>query len=579
MKADIGVWIFGRGIKLAAVATDSATAPVWMQIAKEGKYKGHADFPEVDFSRPVLEAVVTNFRKHPSYKAGADGIGSEPVVPFDYEHASEMPAYVGSIPVNGAPAPAWVLELQVRDAADGTAELWALAELGEQVRGQIQRGEYKWTSVAVWPNAKDPVSGDPIGPMLTSVAFTNHPFIQGMQALAASSRGSGVVRAQADVWGKAESPEEAIIGLRNIFGLDANAPPESVLEQLTRFGEFVSNGAFPMGIDGEWMMRRLRELFDLPALATWDEVMGAAGGFLSGLVSNAGGLADASGDNGDTDMPGPTLTSQLATILKCRDQDAAILAAAKETAETSDALDKLKQLFGSDDVKSLLTDAAGLVKKAGEWGGVVGALEEAFKALTGGAQQSAEEQAATEQEAAAAMASLKVSDDVAKLVGPLIKLCVGAVRQHALANAEAEAVLASMDKPMAERLRPIVVDARRAAIGNPEKLAKFRQSFPLQANQQQTHLLTQPVFAGQGGVQMGGAPTGLGGTQPITTAVQPPGAGQGQLPQHIAAMGGRNSTEKAIAYLSAKNPAFAKKDFAAQCFEAGEYLQNGAPAL
>ncbi len=579
MKADIGARFYGHGVRLTAVATEAAAdSPVWMQIAKEGKYKGHADFPEVDFTRPVLEAVVTNFRKHPSYKAGADGVGIEPVVPFDYEHASELDPTSGSIPVNGAPAPAWVLELDVRNAEDGTAELWALAKLGTKAREQIKAGEYRWTSVAVWRNAVHPVTGDPVGPVLTSVAFTNHPFIQGMQAIAATARGGQRVLAEAHVYGKAESPEEAIIGLRGIFGLDPNAAPDAVLEQIAKFGEFVSSGAFPMGIDAEYIMRRMRELFDLPTLSTWDDIVGAAGGFLVGLVSNAGQLADASGANGDTDMAGPTLTSQLSAMLKCRDHDDSILAAAKDAAASADALDKLKGLFGSSDVQSLLTDAAGLVQKAGEMSGLVTALSDAMKALTGGGQP-AEEQAAADQEAAAAMASLTLSPELCKQVEPIIKLAVVAVRQHALATAEAEAVLASIaakDKDMAERMRPIVLDARRGAIGSPERLAQFRRSFPLP--NPQTQLLTQPVFAGPNGTQMGGAPTGLP-TQPVTAAPQahPPAAGQ--LPPHVAAMGGRNATEKAMAYLSTKNPDFAKKPYAERCFEAGTYLQNGAPAL
>jgi hypothetical protein len=577
MKADIGRF-YGRGVRLSAVEATDAKAPVWMQIAKEGKYKGHPDFPEVDFTRPVLESVITNFRKHPAYVAGKDGLGSAKVVPFDYEHASELDPTSGSIPLNGAPAPAWVLELQVRDAEDGTAELWALTQLGDQARAQIQKGEYQWTSVAVWRNAVHPVTGEPIGPVLTSVALTNHPFIQGMQALAASARGAGRVLAEAHVYGKAESPEEAIIGLRGIFGLDPNAAPDAILEQMTKFGEFVAAGAFPMGIDAEYIMRRMRELFDLPTLAGWPDIVAAAGGFLSGLLSNAGEqLADASDTENDMAAT-TTLASQLVGILKCRDNDDSILAAAKETAAAGDALDKLKQLFGSSDVQSLLTDAAGLVAKVGEMGGLVAALTDAAKAM-GGGDMTPDEKRKMEEEAGAAMAALNVRPELAKQLEPIIRLAVVTVREHALATAEAEAVLAAIaakDKDMAERMRPIVVEARCAAIGKPERLAQFRKSFPLQSAQ--TQLLTRPIFAAPGGTQLGGPATGLD-THSVT---QPAGGAPGQpgeLPTHIAMQSGRNNVEKAAAYLSAKLPGFDKLPLHDRVFQAGKYLNGGAQPL
>ncbi len=55
-------------------------------------------------------------------------------------------------------------------------------------QSQIKNRQLKWVSAAVWFNGKDPVSGQSIGPVLTSVAFTNQPFLKGLQPLAASSR-------------------------------------------------------------------------------------------------------------------------------------------------------------------------------------------------------------------------------------------------------------------------------------------------------------------------------------------------------------------------------------------------------
>jgi phage I-like protein len=178
--------VLGRPINLA-VASDGAD-PAWIQIAYEGRFDGYPG-GGAEFTRTTFELIAKNFRRNPAYRAGADGIGTEPVVPFDYEHASEMDATSGTIPVAGAPAPAWALELDVRDGVDGRAELWALALFGPRALAQVRSGEYRWTSVAVWGEAVDPDTGEPIGPLLTSIALTNHPFLRGMAPLAARARG------------------------------------------------------------------------------------------------------------------------------------------------------------------------------------------------------------------------------------------------------------------------------------------------------------------------------------------------------------------------------------------------------
>lgn len=577
----------GRGIRLAADAAKEAAKPIWVQVAKSGTFLGHPDFPAgIVFDKALFDGVVANLHKHPAFEAGEDGIGAAPVVPFDYEHASEMDPTSGSIPSGGAPAPGWILDLQVREAAEGGGvELWALAKWNEKAKQQIKAGEYKWTSVAIWRKAVDPVSGEDMGPVLTSVALTNHPFIQGMAPLAASRRGRPGERvlAEASVWGQAESPEEAVIGLRNIFGLQPNATPEELQASLDQFGGFVAANAFPIGIDAEYLFRRLRELFGLPALAGWEDIAGAAGVFLSGLVSNAAGLATASeGAAGENDMSTPsTLTAQLANILNVRDKDDAILAAAKTAAAAVDAIDKLKSLLGSADTQAVLADAAALATKVKENEGMLAGLDALVKGMGGGTETDPKAANDVEQEAATAVASISgLKPEQRKVLEPVIRLAVVAVRERALANQESELVLAGMEKQYgkdhAERLRPIVCSTRRDAIGSPDKLAQFRKSFPLPDAQRE--LLTRPIFAGDNAVQMGGAATGLPPTNPThstPTPVQQPGA----LPMHLAAMPGANSTEKARQYLCAKLPGFKEQSLMNQNFHAGEYLQNGAPAL
>lgn len=166
----------------------------WIHCANEGEYRGHHQ-GEFKLTRKVFESFVRNFRDDPQYRAGSielDGKtytgGVRPVLQFDYEHASEMPASEGTIPVSGAPAVGWVLDVEIRNAADGRAQLWAFAKLGTQIRNQISRDEYRSVSIAFTLEGKHWVSGDSIGPALTSIAFTNHPYMRDLEPLAAANR-------------------------------------------------------------------------------------------------------------------------------------------------------------------------------------------------------------------------------------------------------------------------------------------------------------------------------------------------------------------------------------------------------
>ncbi len=172
-----------------------AVAPYrWIHCANEGEYRGHHQ-GEFELTRKVFESFVRNFREDPQYRAGSldlDGTtytgGVRPVLQFDYEHASEMAATDGSIPLSGAPAVGWVLEVAIRNGADGRAQLWAFAKLGDQIRGQISRDEYRSVSIAFTLQGRHFVSGAAIGPALTSIAFTNHPYMRDLEPFAAANR-------------------------------------------------------------------------------------------------------------------------------------------------------------------------------------------------------------------------------------------------------------------------------------------------------------------------------------------------------------------------------------------------------
>lgn len=169
----------------------------WIHCANEGLYRGHHQ-GEFDLTPAVFESFVKNLREHPQYRAGslnlANGVtytgGTEPVLQFDYEHASECPPWEGEIPKSGAPACAWVLDLELRRGADGKAQLWAFAELLDTLREQIRLRQQRWVSIAFALQSTHWITKAPMGPCLTSIAITNHPFMLDLLPLAASRRTS-----------------------------------------------------------------------------------------------------------------------------------------------------------------------------------------------------------------------------------------------------------------------------------------------------------------------------------------------------------------------------------------------------
>lgn len=194
----------------ATPAPSPARAPTpefkWIHVANTGTYKGHHQ-GEFTLDEQSFAQMLANFRGDPKYgdpafAAGVgpvtldgkayDGPNTSRIIQFDYEHASEMAPNEGTIPSGGAPAIGWALELDVRQGADGRAQLWCLAKLGENIRRQIDADEYNSVSIAWNPGGVHWITGQPIGAVLTSIAFTNHPFIRDLLPLAAANRAAGL---------------------------------------------------------------------------------------------------------------------------------------------------------------------------------------------------------------------------------------------------------------------------------------------------------------------------------------------------------------------------------------------------
>jgi hypothetical protein len=534
-------------ITLSQVAPSQEGKPKlsWVQIACTGKWMGHPDHPNgVEFTRQLFDEVIRNFRANPSYVAGADGLGTAPVIPFDYEHASEMAPTEGSIPQQGAPAPAWAYDLQVRASADGTSdELWSLTEFGKTAREQVANKEYLWTSVSIWKSARDASTGKPIGAVLTSVALTNKPFIKGMEPLAIAASARGRIHAGVSVYGTAESPEQAVVGIREIFGLPADASVEAIVQQFERLRVVLATApgdddgeAARLYEEGEFIARRLRELLGLPALATLDEVIAAGGQILAALslVQPSAPAAAPGEPSMNASTTSPALLGKLTTLYSLREgsNDQVIFAAAEKAVEAQGALAKLQALFGSDDAQALLVDAQKAIEEAKKTEGLVAALSEAQKTIAG--------------------------FDTEKAEG------------------EVEQVAASLglSAEQSARMKPLLLAERTAIAADPVKLAAWREkNLPKPG----TTLLTQTLVAGPNGAQYVGPHTGLPQQQPVHFSA--PGAGgPPAIQQHpLETYPGRNTCEKAMAFLCDKRPGFKQLQRIDQVKQAGTYISQRAP--
>lgn len=180
------------GAPLGSFDGDTDGQARWVHVAVEGTYLGYRGGAQpFAFTRQSFEQAVTNIHTHPAYRAGPAGEGVADVIPWDFNHASESNPTEGELPTAGAPSQGWTRDLKIVDA-NGKAHLYALTRFLEPARSYVKAGQYKWSSVAATFNGIDPITGQSVGMVITSIALTNTPFIEGMEQLAASKRGTQV---------------------------------------------------------------------------------------------------------------------------------------------------------------------------------------------------------------------------------------------------------------------------------------------------------------------------------------------------------------------------------------------------
>lgn len=366
------------GVPLMPVAADAELPnPDWIQIAAEGDYKGYlGGTAPFKFDRAVFDVIIRNFRAHPWYVAG----GGADVVAYDFHHASEVdPADVA---VEGAPAQAWARELEVRDGPNG-CELWALTRFIEPMLSYRREGRYKSTSVCVWPESTDPVTGASIGWTLSSIAFTNDPFIQGMKPIAAS-RGF-------DPFCPPSTPQEVLDALRALFELGALATVDEVISALAKVRAYAAGTTpAPMGVKVDELVGDLRQIFNLPTLTAAPEVLAEADALLVALAE-APDVSTISAARKDSDLMDHYKTACIALSAKlklkklpetdelpailCEAVDGAIESAGAGLKEADDQLRAVLGALGEQDVDGAMKRIADMFGQCAKLKAALPALE------------------------------------------------------------------------------------------------------------------------------------------------------------------------------------------------------------
>jgi hypothetical protein len=262
----------------------------WLHVASEGEFAGHAD-GAFKLDREVFTEFIKNFRADPRFKSGKG------VIPFDFEHASEMAPTSGSIPQKGAVAAGWVIDLAVREGPGGEVQLWAYAKLGDEIRGYIANDEYRHVSIAFSLDGSDPMTGRSIGPLLTSIAFTNHPFLRGLTPIAAKRKDKTIMRINqlrtlADIRalrdaGELRSERDMALCIELVRKergpLDWNALHSEAMTLHSRLAKGESNSLEDAKLDP-------RDLTDVPIDLDADDAVEQVADYLADLDSDLGAL-------------------------------------------------------------------------------------------------------------------------------------------------------------------------------------------------------------------------------------------------------------------------------------------------
>jgi phage I-like protein len=149
-----------------ATTADSANDPrSWIQLAKTGTFLS-SRYGKFSITPDDLAQMLHNFR-HVTPAAPTE-------LPIDFDHLSMDPKQPGD-----GKAAGWLKRVELRAEGD---ELWGEVEWTPEAADLIKSRAYRFVSPSF---VKDHThkDGRKIGTTLLAAAITNHPFLEGMQAL------------------------------------------------------------------------------------------------------------------------------------------------------------------------------------------------------------------------------------------------------------------------------------------------------------------------------------------------------------------------------------------------------------
>jgi hypothetical protein len=538
---------YASSVRLAAdknLANDEDDGPKWVQVAAEGEYKGYngGEDPFV-FDEKIFKEVINNLHAHPTYKADENGVGTERIVPWDFEHSSTIMPSEGSLPVTGSPARAWTYDFEIRKGEDGKLQLWALTEFLPPAKDYVKNGEYQWASVSLVFDTVDPVSGKNVGAMVLSIALTNSPFIENMEKLVASRK------AELERWfSKSDTPEDALSQIKDLLGLkETDAWPE-VQAEIQKLNAWVAEDAIPTGINMHDIGRHLRNILNLPALMPVAEVLSAAEQSLAAILEDESATTPAAlqnqqtaagrgsqGPEGEDDM---SLLKTLSNLLGTREADEAVIAEVKAAVElrrkakeitkcakdaNDDILDAIEEVV--DEADSSKKEAVSAREKLTAWAKALGVKDPD----------------------AAVNRIAELMDESAKLKELMPE--VEELRQKT-AEAEEQAIESDVAEAMAanklaDSLKDALVLLRKS---DPEK---FTQQFPKAPKKSQGQggglpPLPAGIFTEVATSKNGAPLDGAGGSTPV-------GVPNGDNIIDLSKFEGENPTARAISYVKANS--------------------------
>jgi len=225
-------------VSLAATAADTADVPrSWIQLAKTGTFHS-SRYGKFSITRDDLAQMLHNFNEVTPQ--------APTQLPIDFDHLSMDPQKPGD-----GKAAGWLQRVELR--ADGD-ELWGEVEWTPEAADLIQNRAYRFVSPSF---VKDHTykDGRKIGTTLLAAAITNHPFLEGMQALTLYSFSAMGDLALVETPTTVAPRNLAELGQRVTFQPDAERTPELTDEE--RRQTFIVKTAIGAGDDEFVRLTRL----------------------------------------------------------------------------------------------------------------------------------------------------------------------------------------------------------------------------------------------------------------------------------------------------------------------------------